>query len=131
MAGLEKLEFMEHHSVKISGEAKVGHLQLFLLGQLTAIDACPDCEFESRFNIFVIAFEEIFRNHEKNSEDYGFDEDKADRTMYAELIDIFHHALVRISAQDIYFARKIIFLLSHRLPRKSVSGSAYTFVDPP
>ena len=124
---------MEHYSVKISDAPKTGHLQAFLLNQLTAIDSCPDCEFESRFHIFVIAFEEIFRRQEKERENLAFDEVEVevDRTMYVELMDIFRYALARIVSEDIYFARKIIFLLSYRLLKKSLPGSANTFVNPP
>ena len=106
---------MEHHSVKSSEAPKTGHLQEFLLRQLPAIDSCPNSEFESRFNIFILDFEEAFRRQEKEHENHDFDEVEVDRTMYVELMDIFRHALARIVSEDIYFARKIIFLLSYRL----------------
>src|ERR1700731_2080580 len=118
---------MEHNSVKISDAPETGHLQAFLLSQLTAIDSCPDSEFASRFNIFVIAFEEIFRRQEQERENHDFDAVEVDRTMYVELMDIFRHALARIVSEDIYFARKIIFLLAYRFLQKSPPGSASTF----
>src|SRR5258708_6373796 len=122
---------MDTHSVIFSDAPKMGHLQEFLLRQLIAIDSCPDSEFESRFYIFVAGFEEIFRSQEEKRENHDFDEVKVDRTMYVELIDIFRHALARIVSHDIYFARKIIFLLSYRLLKKAPSGSANTFVNSP
>ncbi|MDB5992073.1 MAG: hypothetical protein JWQ10_3476 [Herbaspirillum sp.] len=122
---------MEHSSVKISDAPKMGHLQAFLLRQLTAIDSCPDSEFEARFNIFVLGFEEIFRSQEEKRENHDFDEVEVDRAMYVELIDIFRHALARMVSEDIYFARKIIFLLCYRLLKKSSPGNANTFVNAP
>jgi hypothetical protein len=121
---------MENYSVKFSDVPKIGHLQAFLLQQLTAIASCPDSEFESRFNIFVIGFEEIFRSQEKERENQDFHDVEVDRTTYAELINIFRHALTRTLSHDIHFARKIIFLLSYRLLKKSSPGSAKTFVKP-
>jgi hypothetical protein len=120
---------METPSVIFSDAPKMGHLQEFLLRQLIAIDSCPDSEFESRFYIFVAGFEEIFRSQEEKRENQNFDEVEVDRTMYVELIDIFRHAMARIVSHDIYFARKIIFLLSYRLLKKAPPGSANTFVN--
>jgi hypothetical protein len=114
---------MELHSVKFIDAPQIAHLQAFLSRQLTAIDSCPDSEFESRFNIFVIDFEEMFRSR-KRSESDGFGDGEAVRAMYKESIDILRHTLARISSNDIYFARKIIFLLSHRFLEKSPSDSA-------
>jgi len=120
---------MENYSVEFLDAPKTEHLQTFLLRQLTAIDSCPDSEFEARFHIFVIGFEEIFRLQEETRENHDFDEVDVDRTMYVELIDIFRYALARIVSNDIYFARKIIFLLCYRLLKKSPAGSANTFVN--
>jgi hypothetical protein len=106
---------MEHHSVKSFDVPKTEHLQEFLLRQLPAFDSCPNSEFESRFNIFILDFEEAFRRQEKERENHYFDEVEVDGTMYVELMDIFRHALARIVSKDIYFARKIIFLLFYRL----------------
>jgi len=108
---------MGRHALKISDEAKIGRLQVFLLRQLIEINSCQDSEFESRFNSFLIDFEEFSRSQKRASENYGFDEGKADTVMYMKLTEIFRHASKRISSHDIRFARKIIFLLSYRLSK--------------